>query len=247
MKKSMFRITAVLMAILMVFAIVPVGVSGRGYYPSTNYYNTERVHISTEYIFGNDTLNQLSLIDFGREVEFFTLESNSPNTRHQDDMETLLHFDTIEEFVEFVSASISFIESVVNNDIVSYNDFSYEGVGLSPFAGSTFHRFRVWRPNILSTWAWHEITFTTENLNGQPFRSHIMGSNIVGLIVGLSWEHAWGNAQTWSNFSGVRVELEVHGHWLISASIGGVVSVPVGVRIADVWRHTAHFNGMSMQ
>ncbi|MCL2854114.1 MAG: hypothetical protein FWE21_00685 [Defluviitaleaceae bacterium] len=217
------KVLSLVMVMVMVFSAVQVMAQSIAY--ASN---------STE-----EALYHFNSIDFGREVEFFFLEADE---RSQSNTDTILHFDTMEEFIKFTWEAIAFIESMENPVTICHN-FYYGEIGITPFAGNTFHRHREWVPTPASIWTWLEVNFTTENFSdGLPFRAHVVSSHLQGFSIGLDWQHVLGEARTWVSTINrtARVEMEVHGNWFVTVIIGDS-GVPGTLRAPGLWRPTVHF------
>jgi len=189
--------------------------------------STEILNYSSEYYI----IEYLSDIDFGRDIEFFSLEQNSRNRMRSNSLgvelqnKELLEFDTIEEFEEFL---FLFIEE-------PFNFYSNNFSEISPFGGNN-GTVNWWAP--VSSWngptvaTWRNIDFTYTRASRFDFRSNVRvtGSRLTGFQPGVHWSHlsgSVGNMQSDGSFN-----LTANGTWTMGVQITGN---PVGVTWNDSW------------
>jgi len=193
-----------------------------------------------------NVLDQLTIIDFGREIEFFSLKLTSDmlsDTRGEIVSDNLLHFESLEEFERFVLNFIAWLDEPYAPEYIVH---SYENANLSPRSFSTINDEVRWWSGLdpfsggtgaIMLWKHIQYSFST---NGRTVQSPaVTGSSVSGVQVGFHWTHRFGNAHI-SNSSSMSstINLSATGDWFIGASVGGGISLPIGVNIPDTWTRT---------
>ncbi|MCL2840636.1 MAG: hypothetical protein FWE05_07655 [Defluviitaleaceae bacterium] len=174
-----------------------------------------------------DIIEQLNTLDFGREVSFEPIYF-LPFSGEDD----LLQFDTLDEFESFLRDFITLIESpeFANGDTMEY-------IGFVPFR---FDRTETWWAGnpLTGLFMWRNIGYdilrNTITWTGNPTVG-VRDSWLTGAYVGIQWTHRSATVSSdWAHVIG-GAEAIVSGTWRVSASIGGVVSLPIGVTFNDEW------------
>ena len=186
-------------------------------------------------------LERLESLDFGRDIEFFPLEQSLDRAdgTYANYSDTLLHFDTVEEFEEFLRNFIEMSDELqgsvtINRPLEEINNNIY---GPSMMAANRSRNDFVnwWAPfaGANQLWLWKNIsyhfTYTT-----WPYRvqsASVTSSWTSGLDWRVSWTHRFGNATV----SGQTINLSATGTWQFGISIGGV---GIGTTLNDTWHRS---------
>ena len=245
LKANMKRFSALLLSAIFILSIQTTAF---GAYAEQDRFNSGNENYISE-INSAEIINQLSNLDISREVSFIMLSEDSLNdvrTSSSDaqgfEAKELLQFDSVEEFEQFLIAFIAELEEmarIYQNYYMGIDDFAllyqYDFNSISSFSsGWRIHTESWWAPlpNKFNLATWRNIDFRHNWANGRTTSVTIVGSNISGFQLGVSWIHRFGHATVHHLSSGSIVSLEVTGNWLVGASIFGV---PVGAQIPDTW------------
>jgi len=190
--------------------------------------------VSAAQVQPEDILEQLEVLDFGRDIEFFFLEQNNYASRIAAYSEDMLHFDSIEEFEEFMA---NFILALDNTEVPTiYLEYS-ELDGITS---------RFIRNSMVSWWApmgAGSSIFTVKNISFSysftrpgPVISNpvVLSSWATGIVHGWTWTHRFGNAFMSGGSNTAR--LSATGTWTATMSI---VGIPIGAAFNETWNANA--------
>ncbi|MCL2611110.1 MAG: hypothetical protein FWE02_05475 [Defluviitaleaceae bacterium] len=197
--------------------------------------STEILSYSSEYYI----IEYLSDIDFGRDIEFFSLEQNSRNGMRSNSRgvelqnKELLEFEMIEQFEEFIFLFIEAMSSEIKIDELKpfYNDYSY--ISITPFNARRNDTASWWAPfepwGLTGVFTWKNIGFSYAPTTPNRTSPTVTGSWTTGIQIAISWTHRSGSAFA---APGNNIHLQANGTWTVGGSVAGV---PIGATWNDTW------------
>jgi len=190
--------------------------------------NLERLPASNMEV--TNAINYLDTVDFGRDITFFPLEEDRAMSRIAE--EDLLHFDTLEEFEEFLRVFIAVMSDEGIENKAYMNKLEEMGMNFAPMSTRVHQVHSEWRPNLLfGITHGQSIGFSFVRNGNTVTNLRVDDSWPTGVLIAISWTHRSGNASVSFNNPAQRqtvVTLSANGTWRVGAQIGGMT-------IGSVW------------
>lgn len=179
---------------------------------------------STAQIDVDSIIEQLSKLDFGREIEVVSLEHHDALVQNDvsSNME-LLYFDTVDDFIAYLESYFARLNNSTPMQGYILEEHIFDANEIVPFSTTTRNATLTFRTFFLDPLS-YSLSFTYTFPSGTMGITSAMVTNswLTGIHIGHSWVHRSGSATILNWFGGPCLRLTISGTMTFGAVIGGL-------------------------